>query len=387
MRVLWVVPGFPTGQADSSYAFLREEAEALTRHSDVDLHLLPMAGSALPGRWTAHLRDQPTRLETMRWAARHRDQFGPAASRRPASWVPLAKRSIGIEKLVQSIRPDILHSHFAEPLGTGAVDVARNAGVASVVSLRGVDVARIPDIGYGYRLDAEYEARLRRNLPRAARVLVATTEMAEHAVSAGADRGTIRVVPNAMHRLTEPDRAHDRPQADPIRAVAVGRLVGVKSFETAIQALRGTTTVLSIIGDGPERAKLLDLADDLAPGRVDLVGALPPDRLLDRMAESDVFWCTSRFEGFGNVIIEAAAVGLPIVSSRVGVAVDLVPALDRAAFFDGSPTDLTAQTHRVLAQPTVDRTTVMDRFDPERRVERLMTVYRDALDARGVAAR
>jgi sugar transferase (PEP-CTERM/EpsH1 system associated) len=103
---------------------------------------------------------------------------------------------------------------------------------------------------------------------------------------------------------------------------AVGRLDPVKDFPTL---LRGFSRLccqfpqarLAIVGDGPVRANLMDLARalDLAP-RLSWVGAQEDVASLLRCF--DLFVQCSIFEGMSNTILEAMATGLPVVASATG---------------------------------------------------------------------
>ena len=100
---------------------------------------------------------------------------------------------------------------------------------------------------------------------------------------------------------------------------------GVDVFVKAIPAVleKSRDTRFVVVGDGPERKNLEKLAADLgAADRVTYTGIRADvDEIL---RASDVFVLSSRTEAFPNVILEAMATGLPVVSSDVGSVAELV---------------------------------------------------------------
>ena len=63
-----------------------------------------------------------------------------------------------------------------------------------------------------------------------------------------------------------------------------------------------------------------------ADDRVAVLGAVPPERIVELYLASDVFVLASRFEGYGMALAEAIAHGLPVVSTMTGAIPDTVPA-------------------------------------------------------------
>jgi glycosyltransferase involved in cell wall biosynthesis len=153
-------------------------------------------------------------------------------------------------------------------------------------------------------------------------------------------RTTIEQIPNAVPEL-------DGGVADPASpiVVAAGRLTPQKGFDLLIPAFRTVADEhpgwqLRIHGAGPQRPELRRLiADHDLYEHVFLMG--PTARLGEALAQGSIFVLSSRFEGFGMVIVEAMSKGLAVVSFdcprgpseiiRDGVDGVLVPELDVSA--------------------------------------------------------
>ena len=108
------------------------------------------------------------------------------------------------------------------------------------------------------------------------------------------------------------------PGQSPV-VLGVGRLEQQKDFPTLIHAFAKVrqmqTAKLVILGSGREEKKLLSLVDELKLNEdVAMLGFV--DNPYAYMAKSAVFVLSSAWEGFGNVIVEAMAVGTPVVSTN-----------------------------------------------------------------------
>ena len=115
---------------------------------------------------------------------------------------------------------------------------------------------------------------------------------------------------------------------EPFIFLSVGRLVPIKNFEMQFRAFvnfsrNNKKAELWIVGEGPEKNKLVTLAKDLGiAGQVRFFGW--SDNISEFYAQADAFLLTSLAEGWPLVIAEAAAVSLPIIMTDVGSAGEFI---------------------------------------------------------------
>jgi glycosyltransferase involved in cell wall biosynthesis len=123
----------------------------------------------------------------------------------------------------------------------------------------------------------------------------------------------VRRIPNAL-----PPLDGGMASLDSQVVVAAGRLTGQKGFDLLIRAWASVireqpSWKLRIFGGGPLRAELEGLASELGlSASVSLMGATRD--IGSELARGSVFALSSRFEGFGMVLVEAMSKGLPVVS-------------------------------------------------------------------------
>ena len=142
--------------------------------------------------------------------------------------------------------------------------------------------------------------------------------------------------------LRERHRLGDRPVV-----VCVSRLVARKGQDVLIRAMRGILrrvpeAVLVLVGGGPREAGLRRLAESMPADAVVFAGEVPEEELPRYYALGDVFAmpCRSRLggmevEGWGNVFIEAAACGRPVVVGDSGGAPETVAHGETGLLVDG----------------------------------------------------
>ena len=156
-----------------------------------------------------------------------------------------------------------------------------------------------------------------------------------------------------------------RPMSGPSRRlITVGRLVEKKGTEFLLRAFAlllvrrpDLQLKLDIVGEGPLEVPLKALQRELGVGdRVDFVGALPHRRVKELLSEADLFVLPSvtamdgDMEGIPVSLMEAMAIGLPVVSTRHSGIPELVEhGVNGLLAAERDPVDLCEQLDRMLS--------------------------------------
>jgi glycosyltransferase involved in cell wall biosynthesis len=172
---------------------------------------------------------------------------------------------------------------------------------------------------------------MRRLYPRAGALLAASDAVVGDMRAMLDIKATIAVVGNPIvadgFDPAVLERPPDLPQDGAPVFIAIGRMAPIKDFSTVLRAFRHVldqrTAYLTILGDGPERARLTALASELdLGGRLILPGIVANP--WPSIAHAATLVVSSISEGFGNVVVEAMACGTQVVSTRCGAPVGLL---------------------------------------------------------------
>jgi alpha-maltose-1-phosphate synthase len=169
-------------------------------------------------------------------------------------------------------------------------------------------------------------ARKDEELALADRVYVASSYTLKTLSSAPGFTAPIEVIPyGAPLRPASAPRRVEREGAGPLRVIFVGSLGQRKGLSYLFEACRslGPVVELTVIGTLPlETCAALEI--ELKRERVRWIPSCPHAQVLAEMAAHDVFVFPSLFEGFGLVLLEAMAMGLPIIATPHTAAPDLI---------------------------------------------------------------
>lgn len=150
---------------------------------------------------------------------------------------------------------------------------------------------------------------------------------------------------------------------DPVRILSVGRLVAKKGYPDLLRALAklpdGLNWRFTHVGGGGDLAQLQGLAKDLGlDGRVSWLGAMGQDAVIEAYAAADIFALASRIavngdrDGLPNVLVEAAAAGLPVVATKVSAIPELIEdGVNGLLAEAGDVTAIAAALERLIREP------------------------------------
>ena len=172
--------------------------------------------------------------------------------------------------------------------------------------------------------------------------------------------------------------------------LAVGRLIEQKDHATLLRAFARVhsthpDTHLAILGWGRLDAELHGLVRELGlEGSAHLLGRVEPR---DWLARADVFAHTSRWEGFGLVLLEAMLAALPVVATRVSAVPEIVVDGETGLLVDaGDVKGVSSALTRLLDDPDLrarlgaaGRARAREEFSAARMADRTIEIYEEAL--------
>jgi glycosyltransferase involved in cell wall biosynthesis len=160
-----------------------------------------------------------------------------------------------------------------------------------------------------------------RSARSAAHIVTPSAYLRELAVGWGVPAERVTVLPNPappVPALRPREELRAEFGLDGPALVFAGRLTAQKSLELGIEAARRAGIALVIAGDGPDRQALERL------GHARFLGSLPRARTLELLHAGDAALLSSSWENFPHVVVEALAVGTPVIATRTGGVAEVV---------------------------------------------------------------
>lgn len=309
----------------------------------------------------------------------------------------LAKIAGKVSALARRKYFHLLGKHWAESSTKELQDVqhihAGWASFASWIAMGAAEALNVPWSFSGHARDLWVQGEdLETKLTRAKFATCCTRDGTEYLQKfAGSNSTKVLYAPHGL----EIDQYHfltSRRLHDPNRVLSVGRLVEKKGFADLVQSvskIRDRSLAVTIIGEGPQRRALEEL---ISPSnlreKIQLMGARTHGEVSAAMQDADVFVMPSTLardgdrDGLPNVLLEAAACGLPIVSTRAGSITDFLD--ERCAWLceanDHTALSLTIETalahyDESLKRAKLARSRVEECFDIDRNITILANAF------------
>ena len=233
---------------------------------------------------------------------------------------------------------------------------------------------------------------------RRADIVLVANRRTQEALPTGIAGQVIELVENGVDLSIWKRRSIDRSASDTVRFVFVGRLIDWKAIDivlTAMHRLKDQLRVsFEIIGDGPMRETWQDLSHQLGLGaNVQSTQWLSQEECALRLQQADVFMLPSLFECGGAVVLEAMAMGLPVIATAWGGPADyldqscgiLVKPDSRESLIAGFASAMTMLIQSPALRERLGQAgfaRARAEFDWERKVDRITDLYELAIKNR-----
>ena len=400
MNIAFIVDEFPsisqtfvlnqiTGLLDRGHevdVFTRELSAENERHADIDRYRLLDRTYHLGcpiGRWKRVKRGADLCLRRMR--------TNPGAVLGALNVFRYGRCASSLTLLFQTApffrRYDVVHCQFGHNGRLGAILKELGLQKKLVVTFHGCDI----------RAGLASGGELYEDLWDEVDCLIAISKYNyDHLLRFGGDPEKIVYHPVGIDCKRFKYRCGQRPDHR-IRLLSVARLVQEKGLESGIRALHqlkqsapDVSFSYDIIGEGPLHGRLQQLIDELfLRSEVHLLGAKSQDEVIDALQGSDILLAPSLAEALPVSLMEAHAVGLPVLATRVGSVDQIVQhGISGYLVTPGDVKGLCGRLRELIAEPQMrgdmgrrGRRHVEEQFNIDRLNDRLVNLYEDLLAA------
>lgn len=221
------------------------------------------------------------------------------------------------KQLAKDTALGLIDAHYFYPDGVAACILGKWLKKPVVITARGTDLNLIPK----YRIP---RAMINWAAKKAAAMITVCQALKDSLTQLGVEPEKVTVLRNGvdLEKFRPPDDREALRSSLNITSKAllsVGLLIARKGHDLVIRALQTVPdTILFIAGDGPEKASLQRLVNELRlQERVNFLGEISHDKLRNYYGAVDALILASSREGWANVLLESMASGTPVVATNV----------------------------------------------------------------------
>jgi glycosyltransferase involved in cell wall biosynthesis len=364
MKIALIVPGFSSSERDWCIPALLDYVRVLARQAEV--HVFPL-------RWP-----ETRRTYTVHGATVHpmggRKRLGVRA-------IALWRRTIAAIASEHRRSPfGLIHAFWADEPGWIGAWAGRRLRIPVVISVAGGELVGMADIGYGLLLHRGRGPLVRWALRRATSVTAGSLYLTELVRRHLPQSHWKKLRRGPLGVDTELFTPAAEPPTESI-VVSVGGLYPVKNQAAILRAFADTAgSLLRIAGNGPLLRSLEQLAADLGVARrVQFLGEIDHATMPRLYRSATVFVQASRHEAQGMAALEAAACGVPVMGTPVGLLPEIGVASAGEADLAWLLRELLADGARREIVRDAALETVRRDFSLESALERMMDVYLQAI--------
>ena len=384
MRALFVTHSFPRFDGDSAGSFILRLAVGLVDQGVEVRVVAPSApgldaSAVIQGIPVTRFRYAPRTYETLAYRGTMADDVSRSITAKVALASLIIAETAAVRSQISAWKPDVVHAHWWFPSGVAAATACRLGGVPLVTTSHGTDLRLLQGRPRARPL-ARYVFR------HSARVTCVSDWLARQAAPLCRTTPIVAPMPVAVS-LFGPSTDRDIN-----RIVFVGRLSAQKGIEAAIQALAlmRRSIVLDVIGDGPDRPALVELAARLGlSDRILWRGQVRHTDIPALLARASALVAPFVDEGLGLVAAEAQLCETPPVGFASGGLTDVIENdVTGVLVASGDVAALAAAVEKIVADPErrerlgrAGRLAALARFSPSAVSQHYAQIYRDAMDS------
>lgn len=234
-----------------------------------------------------------------------------------------------VSKLCKRNKYDFINTHFTVPTGPLGIWISKKYKIKNILSIHGGDIYdptknKSPHRKWYLRMAVNWV------MNNSDFIVAQSSNTKNNAHKYYKCKRNIEIIPLPYEpfNFTEKTRKELGLEEDAFYTISVGRLVARKGFDFLIRSvakIKNNKIKALIIGDGPEKKNLQELAESLGvTERIVFLDSVTEEQKFQYLAIADVYVLSSIHEGFGIVLQEAMQVGLSIIATDNGGQVDFV---------------------------------------------------------------